>query len=92
MGVTNASFLSVEVHRIWIRIRPDIRCFFWIRQDPDPAGYENIRIRKNPDPARSKHYGSGPPDSGVTNLPTTVSMHYVFYLPMPNKKTSDKML
>ena len=48
--------------------------------DPDPAGYENIRIRQNPDPAGSKHYGSGPTDSCVTNLPTTVSMHYVFFI------------
>jgi len=56
--------------------------------DPDPARYPVFFL----DPAGSKHYGSGPPDSCVTNLPTTVSMHYVFYLPMPNKNIEECMI
>jgi len=30
--------------------------------DPDPAGSYNTRIRKNPDLAGSKQFGSGQPD------------------------------
>ena len=78
--------MQVEVHRIWIRIRQDIRCLIWIRWDPDPAGYKNIRIRQNPDPAGSKTYGSGPPDSLPCSTNHRKHALFVFYLPMPNKK------
>jgi len=82
----NLNCCKPHLHRYYqlynrIRDAPDL--------DPDPAGYKNIRIRQNPDPAGSKQSGSGQPDPDHV-VPITVSMHF-FITQCQTKKTSDKL-